>query len=148
MSAAVAWMVVALVAIGVEIFTVDLTFGLIAVGAGSAAAAAAFGAPIWLQGVIGVGVSLAGIAVVRPFALRHLRRATPATRTGVDLLVGAEARSLSEITAIDGRISLRGEVWSARLDVDVTSVPVDSGMPVLVTRIDGATALVFPIDPR
>lgn len=148
MSAALLWMVAALVAVGIEVVTVDLTFGLIAVGAGVAGVAAALGAPIWLQGVLGVGVSLAGIAFVRPFALRHLRRATPSTRTGVDALVGAEGRSLSEVTSVDGRISLRGEVWSARLDVDVTSVPVEPGTPVLVTRIDGATALVYPIDPR
>ena len=63
MSSALLWMIAALVAVGVEIVTVDLTFGLIAVGAGSAAVAAALGAPIWLQGVIGVGVALAGIAV-------------------------------------------------------------------------------------
>ena len=37
MSPALLWMIAALVAVGVEIFTVDLTFGLIAVGAGSAA---------------------------------------------------------------------------------------------------------------
>ena len=148
MSAALLWMVVALIAVGVEVVTVDLTFGLIAVGAGVAGVAAALGAPIWLQGVLGVGVALAGIAFVRPFALRHLRRSVPSTRTGVDALVGAEGRSLSEVTSIDGRITLRGEVWSARLDADVTSVPVEPGTPVVVTRIDGATALVYPIDPR
>lgn len=148
MSAALLWMVVALVAIGVEVVTVDLTFGLIAVGAGAAAVAAAIGAPIWLQAVVGVGVSLAGIAFVRPFALRHLRRATASMRTGVDALIGAEGRALSAVTSTDGRITLRGEVWSARLDLDVTSVPVDAGVEVLVSRIDGATALVYPIDPR
>jgi membrane protein implicated in regulation of membrane protease activity len=148
MSSALVWMIVALVAVGVEVVTVDLTFGLIAVGAAGAAVGAAFGAPIWLQGLIGVGVSLAGIAFVRPFALRHLRRSIPATRTGVDALVGAEGRTLGVVTSIEGRISLRGEVWSARLDPDVTSVPVDEGAPVVVTRIDGATALIHPIDPR
>ena len=148
MSTALLWMLVALTAIGVEIVTVDLTFGLIAVGAGAAAIAAAMGAPIWLQGVIAVGVALAGIAFVRPFALRHLRRATPSMRTGVDALIGAEGRTVSAVTSVDGRITLRGEVWSARLDVDVTSVPVEPGVDVVISRIDGATALVYPIDPR
>ena len=46
MTPALLWMVVALVAVGVEVFTVDLTFGLIAVGAGTAAVAAAVGAPL------------------------------------------------------------------------------------------------------
>ena len=39
MTAAVVWMIVALVAVGIEVVTVDLTFGLIAVGGGAAAIA-------------------------------------------------------------------------------------------------------------
>lgn len=148
MSPALIWMIVALVAVGIEVFTTDLTFALIAVGAGSAAAAAALGAPVWLQALIGVGVSVAGIAFVRPLALRHLRRQTPLTRTGVDALPGSNGRALSEITRHEGRITLRGETWSARLDLDVTSEPVPAGADVVVTRIDGATALVYPVDPR
>jgi membrane protein implicated in regulation of membrane protease activity len=148
MSPALLWMIAALVAVGAEIFTVDLTFGLIAVGAGSAAIAAAAGAPLWAQAVIGVGVSVAGIAFIRPLALRHLRKTTALTRTGVDALPGARARTVSEVTGNDGRISLKGEIWSARLDLDVTSDPVPDGADVVVTRIDGATALVYPVDPR
>lgn len=147
MSPALIWLAIALVAVGIEVFTVDLTFALIAVGAGAAGAAALLGAPLWLQAVIGIGVSVAGIGLVRPVALRHLRRSTPATRTGVDALPGARGRALSAVTVDDGRISLRGEVWSARLDPDVTSQEVPEGSPVVVTRIDGATALVFPVDP-
>jgi len=148
MSPAIVWMIAALIAVGIEIFTVDLTFALIAVGAGSAAVAAAVGAPLWLQAVIGVGVSVAGIAFVRPIALKHLRRSTGTILTGVDALPGSRARALSEVTKDDGRISLKGEVWSARLDLDVTSTPVPDGSEVVVTRIDGATALVYPVDPR
>lgn len=148
MSAALVWMIAAIIAVGVEIVTVDLTFGIIAVGAGSAAVAGAVGAPLWLQAVIGVGVSAAGIAFVRPVALRHMRKAAIGARTGVDALPGARAAALSEITAREGRIRLRGEVWSARLDEDVTSEPVPEGGDVIVTRIDGATALVYPVDPR
>lgn len=146
MSSALIWMTVAIVAAGIEVFTVDLTFGLIAVGAGAAGVSAVVGAPLWLQAVIGVGVALAGIAFVRPVALRHLRRSTPGMRTGVDALPGATGKALSAITSEDGRITLRGEVWSARLDPDVTDVPVPDGTRVVVTRIDGATALVHPID--
>jgi membrane protein implicated in regulation of membrane protease activity len=148
MSPALLWMIAALVAVGIEIFTVDLTFALIAVGAGSAAVAAAAGAPLWAQAVVGVGVSVAGIAFVRPVALRHLRKSTALTRTGVDALPGSRAKALSTITTDDGRISLKGEVWSARLDPDVTTEPATNGTDVVVTRIDGATALVYPVDPR
>ncbi len=148
MSVALAWLIAALVLLGIEILTVDLVFGLIAVGAASAALAAALGAPLWLQAVVGIGVSIVGIAVVRPIAMRHLRRSARHTRTGVDALPGTRGEATEEITSRDGRIRLRGEIWSARLDVDVTSEPVPAGVDVVVTRIDGATALVYPVDPR
>jgi membrane protein implicated in regulation of membrane protease activity len=147
MSPALLWLIAALAAVGIEVFTTDLTFALIGVGAAAAAVAALVGAPLWLQAVIGGVVSVAGIAFVRPVALRHLKRATPITRTGIDRLPGATGKAVSDLTADGGRISLRGEVWSARLDPDVTSEPVPTGTPVIVTRIDGATALVYPIDP-
>ena len=146
MSSTWVWLIAAFAAVGVEIFTVDLTFGLIAVGAGSAALASVVGAPMWAQAVIGVGVSLAGIAFIRPYALKHLR-GTPQSKTGVDALPGSHARTVAEVSRLDGRIMLKGEVWSARLDTDVTAVPVPEGTDVVVTRIDGATALVHPIDP-
>ncbi len=75
---------------GIEIFTVDLTFGLIAVGAGAAALTAAAGAPLWVQGVVGVGVSLAGIAFVRPVALRHLKQRHPADPHGRRCAAGGQ----------------------------------------------------------
>ncbi len=147
MSAAVLWLVAALVAGGVELLTADLTFALIAVGAGAGAVTAALGGPVLLQAIVAVAAAGAGIAFVRPIALRHLRPTAPAIRTGVDALPGARARATAQITAHDGRIRLRGEEWSARLDTDVTSEPVPADTEVVVTRIDGATALVYPVDP-
>lgn len=147
MTPAVLWLAAALVAVGVELLTADLVFALIAAGAGAAAVTAALGGPLWLQAVVGGAVALAGIVFVRPVALRHLRRGDQAIRTGVDALPGARARTVAEVTAHDGRIRLRGELWSARLDTDVTSVPIPDSIDVIVTRIDGATALVYPVDP-
>ncbi len=147
MSAALIWLIVAIVALGVEVFTVGLSFGIIAVGAGAAAAAAALGAPLIVQALVGLVVSVAGIVLIRPIALRHLRRPPRDSRTGIDALPGTRAEAISAITDRDGRIRMRGEVWSARLDADVTTEPVAEGSDVVVTRIDGATALVYPVDP-
>jgi len=144
--AAVVWLIAALAAAGVELITADLTFALIAVGAGAAAGTAALGGPLWLQALVGAAVAGIGIAFVRPIALRHLRPAA-LIRTGVDALPGARGRATAEVTARDGRIRLRGEEWSARLDPDVTSTPIPVDSDVVVTRIDGATALVYPVDP-
>ena len=146
MSAAAIWAIVAAVALGIEIFTLDLTFGLIAIGALAGAGVSLIGAPLWASIVVAAAVSLAGIVFVRPIALRHLRRMPKGARTGVDALPGVEGYALTEITERDGRMKLRGEEWTARLDPDITLEAVGSGTKLVVTRIDGATALVHPID--
>jgi membrane protein implicated in regulation of membrane protease activity len=45
-----------------------------------------------------------------------------------------------------GQVKLKGEVWSARLDPDLTSELIEPNSRVSISRIDGATALVFPLD--
>jgi membrane protein implicated in regulation of membrane protease activity len=140
------WLILGFVAAGIEAFTLDLTFLLIALGAISAAGVAALGAPIWLQAIVGIGVSVSGIVFVKPIAARHLRRLPRSVRTGVDALPGTTGVALTAINQDAGQMQLRGEVWSARLDPDVTTEPVDVGVRVVVTRIDGAMALVHPID--
>jgi len=146
MGAALLWLIGAGVLVGIEILTLDLTFAILAAAALGAGGTAALGGPFWLQGVVGVGIAGIGIAFVRPIALRHLRSSNPEMLSGVDALPGQRGKALTEITEDSGRMNLRGEVWSARLDPDVTSVPVPEGTPLTVTRIDGATALVHPID--
>jgi len=84
-------------------------------------------------------VSIALIAFVRPVAMRHLKRA-PETLTGVDALVGLEAVVVEQVDAREGRVKLRGEVWSAR-SVDNGSVHTP-GETVHVVRVSGATVLV------
>ncbi len=146
MSAALVWAIVAAVALGIEVFTLDLTFALIGVGALAGAGVALAGGPLWLSVVVAAGVALAGVLLVRPVALRHLRKVPIGARTGVDALPGAEGLALTEISVHDGRMKLRGEEWSARLDPSITEEAVPSGTRLVVTRIDGATALVHPID--
>lgn len=142
---ALLWLIAGAAALGVELFTLDLTFALIALGAFAGAGAAALGAPLWGQAAVAGGVAIAGLLFLRPIARRHLRRVPRELRTGVDALPGTTAIALTSVTTEGGRIRLRNEEWSARLDTDVTDVQIDAGMRVYVTRIDGATAVVFPI---
>jgi len=142
---ALLWAIAGAAALGIELFTLDLTFALIALGAFAGAGAAALGAPLWGQMVVAGVVALAGLLFLRPIARRHLRRVPRELRTGVDALPGATAIALTSVTTEGGRIRLRNEEWSARLDTDVTVFQVDVGTRVYVTRIDGATAVVFPI---
>jgi membrane protein implicated in regulation of membrane protease activity len=83
----------------------------------------------------------AGLGVVRPLAVRHIRQ-PPLLRTGTSALVGRSATVLEEVTAQGGRIRIGGEVWSARSYDESQVVP--AGSTVDVFAIEGATALVHP----
>jgi len=139
------WIAIALVAFVIEVFTTDFTFLILGTGAlGSGGVALAGGGPI-LQGLTFVVVAAIGLALLRPYALKHFRQ-TVETRTNADALPGKRAKTLTEVTVEDGRIKLHGEEWTARLDRDVSIEPIPAGHDVIVTRIDGATALIHDLD--
>jgi membrane protein implicated in regulation of membrane protease activity len=50
------------------------------------------------------------------------------------------------VTAHEGQVKLKGETWSARLDPDLAFDPIGPNARVSISRIDGATALIFPLD--
>ena len=79
--------------------------------------------------------------MVRPLAVRHIRQ-PPVLRTGTAALVGRSAIVTDEVTALDGRVRIGGELWSAR-SYDESSV-IPEGSKVDVLAIEGATALVHP----
>ncbi|MDR1824113.1 MAG: NfeD family protein [Bifidobacteriaceae bacterium] len=127
----------------VEVMTVDFTFLMLAVGALGACVAAAFGAVWWVCVIVFVVVSIIMLAAVRPFMLSHLKRKGDGEpQTGAAALVGREAVTVTAVTATGGRVKLEGEVWTARIEGGVGSVP--AGSFVEVSAIDGATAVVRP----
>ena len=135
-----AWLVVAVVLGGLELFSLDLVLVMLAVGALGGAAVAALGLPFVAAAGVAVGISLVGLLAVRPVAVRHLR-AGPLQLTGTAALVGREAVVTAEVTRDGGRVRLAGEIWSARNYVPDGTIPV--GKTVDVVSIDGATAVVL-----
>jgi membrane protein implicated in regulation of membrane protease activity len=136
----VAWLGLAVVLGIVEVTSLDLVFAMLAVGALSAAVTALGTDSLLLQVLVFAAVSIGMIFVVRPIALSHLR--TPhAIRTGVAALIGERGVVLEKVDAHNGRIKLRGEVWSART-YDSQHV-IEAGKNVEVVQIDGATAIVY-----
>ncbi|MBT2439697.1 NfeD family protein [Streptomyces sp. ISL-36] len=124
-----------------EIFTLTAALGLLGVAALTAAAAAAAGAPLPLQFLSFTAIAVAGLLVVRPVAVRHLRK--PQTqRFGVEALVGKAAYVVSEVTGMGGRVRIGGEEWTARAYDETLVIP--AGTTVDVVEISGATALVYP----
>ena len=137
----IVWLIVAAVLGVAELVTFTFALGLIAVGAGVAAAVAAahFGLPLQLLAF--VVASMAGLGLVLPVARRHVRQ-PPLLKTGPAALVGRPGRVLEEVTGHSGRVRIGGEEWSARSYDETLVIPV--GHTVDVMQIDGATALVYP----
>ncbi len=140
------WVVAAIVLFGVEMVSLDLIFLMIAIGSLAAAGAAALGAPLVVQALVGGICALLLILVVRPIAIRHLHPARE-IRTGTAALIGSQGEVLEYTDTRNGRVRLAGEVWSARAqDAAGSFAPGDR---VNVVRIEGATAVVQapPVNP-
>jgi membrane protein implicated in regulation of membrane protease activity len=134
------WLGLAVVLGIVEVTSLDLVFAMLAVGALSGAVTALAVNNVAVEVLVALAVSLGMLFVVRPIALSHLR--TPyAIRTGVAALIGERGVVLEQVDSRDGRIKLRGEVWSART-YDSSHV-IAAGKNVEVMSIDGATAIVY-----
>jgi membrane protein implicated in regulation of membrane protease activity len=138
------WLGLAVVLAVVEMLSLDLVLLMFAVGALAAAAAAGLGAPIWLTLPIFAIVSVALLALVRPSVVAKLHDG-PTLQTGHDNLVGVIAVVVEPVDWRGGRVQLRGELWSARTTGG--DLAIDTGTEVLVTQIDGATAVVAPSTP-
>jgi membrane protein implicated in regulation of membrane protease activity len=135
----VIWLVAA-AALGVaEMLTTTLALGLVAVGALAAALTEAVGGSPLVQLAVFVAVSLAGIVLIRPLALRRLQYKTT-FRTGTAALVGQTGYVLADVSPHAGRIRIGGEEWSARPYDEASVIPAGSAVDVL--QIKGATALV------
>jgi membrane protein implicated in regulation of membrane protease activity len=135
------WLIVAGVLGVAELLTTTLAFGLIAVAAVVAAVVGVFVPDLPVQLAAFVVAAGAGLGVIRPIAMRHIKQ-PPLLRTGTAALVGRSAIVLEEVTEHTGRIRIGGEVWSSRPYDDSLVIPV--GAKVDVMQIDGVTALVYP----
>ncbi len=135
------WLIVA-AALGVaELVTMTLALGLIAVGAVAAAGVGAAGGNEALQFGAFIVASVAGLGLVRPIALRHIKQ-PPLLRSGTSALVGRSAVVVEEVSAHSGRVRIGGELWSSRPYDETLTIPV--GSTVDVFQIEGVTALVHP----
>lgn len=132
------WLTVFLAFAVVEMLTLDLFFIMLGGGALAGLIADFAGADLWLQIVAFCVVSLLMIALVRPVALTHLRKGPADQRTNVDRLIGESALVMEAVTATGGLVKIGGDVWSARSADGVLA----TGARVVVTRIEGATAVV------
>jgi membrane protein implicated in regulation of membrane protease activity len=132
------WFAAAGVLLLVEIITADLLFASLAISALAATGAAALGADVATQGLVfGIAAAIS-LLLLRPIALKHLRKQPRNGATNTDALLGAEAHTLTEVTEFAGQIKLAGEVWSAK--TEGAAIPAERKVSVLAIR--GATAII------
>jgi membrane protein implicated in regulation of membrane protease activity len=137
------WLVVAVVLVIAEAFSLSAALGVVGAAALVTAGVAAAGLWLPLQFVVFAVAATVGVVLVRPIALRHMQQ-PQLERFGVDALVGKRAYVLREVTDRDGLIRIDGEEWSARAFDDFAVIPV--GTAVDVMRISGTTAYVYPLE--
>ncbi len=137
----IVWLVLAALLGFAEVMTTTLALGLLAAAAVAAAIVGAVGLGLPFQLAAFAVAAGAGLGVVRPLAVRHIRQ-PPLLRTGTSALVGKSATVTEEVTALGGRVRIGGEVWSARSYEESQVIP--AGSAVDVYAIEGATALVHP----
>jgi len=135
------WWFVGAMLLGIaEIFTLDLTFAMLAGGALAAGIVALLGFPLWASIATFAIVSALLLFVLRPALMKHFR--TGSISTGTAALVGRTAVALDEVTTRAGRVKLNGEVWTARTREGVVSEDAYA----TVVEIKGAMAIVEAAD--
>lgn len=144
MDADLFWLVLGVVLIVAELFTVTLVLGMIGVGALAAAVVAVAGLGTVAQ-VLAFGLSTGALLVfVRPPVKKVLDRGGTSSRTDPRELQGAQAVVVERVSEESGQVRLSGELWRARPYAG--NGPLEVGTPVSVASIEGATLLVYSTD--
>ena len=119
------WLVIVAVMLIIEIFTMGLTTIWFSIGALASAIAAAFGAPLGIQILLFVAVSLLVMFLVRPFAMRVVNK--------------ERIDNLKE----QGKVIFRGVDWMAR-SIDNSLIP--EGELVQIEEVSGVKLVVKKVD--
>ena len=122
-----------------EAVTVGLVSVWFAVGALAAMFATAFGAGLWLQIAVFLGVSALALALFKPLSSKFLKPRVSATNA--DRVIGSTALVTETIdnAQAQGQVKVNGQVWSARSAQDIV---IPAGTDVRVLRIEGVKVMV------
>lgn len=141
------WVALLLVCVIIEVVTVDFTFLMIAGGCIGGLVIGLVGGPFWAQILVAGILALLLLFTVRPAIKRSLGRRGDQTPTNVAALLGSAGTVTTPFVDGQGHVKLaNGETWTARLSRSSTDQPVETGERVVVTAIEGATAIVVPAE--
>ena len=140
MSMTVLWIIIIVIMAVIEALTLGLTTIWFAGGGIVAAIFAALGAPIIVQVILFLVVSIALLYFTRPIAVKAFNKTR--TLTNSEGLVGKHAYVTEEIDNIkaSGKVKIDGMEWTARTKTDGTVISV--GTLISVIAIEGVKAIV------
>lgn len=136
----IVWLVAMIVLLIVEAIVPGLVSIWFAIGALAALVSALLGAPLWLQMVWFLVVSVVALALTRPLVKKYVNgRVQP---TNADALIGRDCVVTEDIDNIagTGAVKVDGKVWTARF-VD-ENVHFQAGSIVTAVRIEGVKLIV------
>ena len=134
------WLAATIVLLIVEGLAPGLVSIWFALGALAAMIASMLGAPLWLQGLWFLIVSVVTLLLTRPLA-RKLVNAR-ATRTNADMAIGCDCVVTERIDNVrgTGAVSVGGKIWTARMaEPDGRAA---KGEVLRVLRIEGVKLIV------
>lgn len=143
------WLVVALLAGVGEVLTTGLFLAIVALAAIITALVALLLPFTLVQVALFAGMSLAGIAFIRPVLVRSFGMDTLSHASGrvtQSQLIGRRATVTRTVDSAGGQVRIGdGEFWSAKAYDPDDLIPV--GAPADIVVVDGLTALVSPVVP-
>jgi len=139
------WLALILIFLTIEMFTLDLTFWMLAIGSIGGLVAALLDAPGFVQFAIAAVASALLLFTLRPPLLRRLRRRADPTLSNVEALIGLSGHVTAPVTGDGGQAKFsNGDTWTAKLLPTITPQELGVGERVVIAEIEGATALVVP----
>ncbi|MBR4732451.1 MAG: NfeD family protein [Lachnospiraceae bacterium] len=139
----IAWIVVLVVAVVVEIISLGLSSIWFAGGALVALIVAALNGPLWLQIVLFLVVSFLLLIFTRPIAVKYFNK--DRIRTNAESIVGKQGIVITELNNLRGlgQVSVGGQEWSARSADD--GHVIYEGSVVEIVAISGVKLICKPI---
>ncbi len=139
------WLGLLLLSIIVEVHPLEFTFLMLALGSVGGLVAGLVGAPWWLQLIVAAVLALLLLFFVKPPLLHALRKGADPARSNVDALLGLTGAVTVDFRGGAGQVKLvNGDIWTARVADSIAPAGLVEGAPIVVTAIEGATAVVVP----
>ena len=143
MNMPIIWLVAMVALLIIEAIVPGLISIWFAIGALAALLASLLHAPLWLQIVWFLVVSIAALVLTRPLAVKYVNSRTQPTNA--DVLIGKECIVTEEIDDLlgTGAVKVDGKVWTARTGKE--GMRLMKGDKARVLRIEGVKLIVEPL---